>query len=84
MATTNAQIGDLVLLVDEQLPRGKWPSGRIVSTKSGRDGLVRTVEVKTQTSTLVHETYPEALLVGGSIHAIEDKDKVNELKKEEH
>ena len=47
----NAEVGDLVLLVDESLPRGRWRMGRIIKVVSGRDGLVRTVEVKTGAST---------------------------------
>ena len=46
----NAQVGDLVLLVDQDLPREKWHLGRIVRVIRGRDGLVRTVEVKTGSS----------------------------------
>ena len=46
----NAQVGDLVLLVDQDLPRGRWYLGRIVRVIRGRDGLVRTVEVKTGSS----------------------------------
>ena len=43
----NAEVGDLVLLVDESLPRGQWRMGRVIKAVCGRDGLVRTVEVKT-------------------------------------
>ena len=43
----NAEVGDLVLLVDECLPRGQWRMGRIVKLFPSRDGLIRTVEVKT-------------------------------------
>ena len=44
---TNLEVGDLVLLADESFPRGKWPLGRIVEVMPSRDGLVRTVKVKT-------------------------------------
>ena len=47
----NAEVGDLVLLVGEPLPRGQWRLGRVVKVVPGRDGLVRTVEVKTGAST---------------------------------
>jgi len=47
----NAEVGDLVLLVEENVPRGKWPLGRIVSVTKGRDGQVRVVEVKSRSST---------------------------------
>ena len=53
----NAEIGDLVLIVEENLPRGQWHLGRIVKVIPGRDGLVRTVEVKTKSSTLVRPIY---------------------------
>ena len=42
----NAQVGDLVLVVDQDLPRGKWHLGRVVRVIHGKDGLVRTVNVK--------------------------------------
>ena len=47
----NAEIGDLVLLVDDCLPRGQWRMGRVIKAVPGRDELVRTVEVKTGAST---------------------------------
>ena len=47
----NAEVGDLVLLVDECLPRGQWRLGRDIRVVPGMDGLVRTVEVRTGTTT---------------------------------
>ena len=47
----NEEVGDLVLLVDEPLPRGQWRMGRVIKVVPGRDGLVRTVEIKTGAST---------------------------------
>ena len=58
----NAEVGDLVLLVDDCLPRGQWHLGRIVKVIPGRDGLVRTVEVKTRSSTLVRPVQKLCLL----------------------
>ena len=46
----SVQVGDLVLVVDQNLPRGKWHLGRIVRVIHGKDGLVGTVEVKTRSS----------------------------------
>ena len=43
----NLEVGDLVLLGDESFPRGKWPLVRVVEVMPSRDGLVRTVRVKT-------------------------------------
>ena len=41
----NAAVGDLVLLIDESLPRGTWPLGRVTEVKHSKDGLVRSVKV---------------------------------------
>ena len=48
---TDAQIGDLVLVVEDNLPRGRWNLGRIVKTFPGDDGLIRTVEVQMKQGT---------------------------------
>jgi hypothetical protein len=39
---------DVVLVVDENLPRGQWRLGRVIKTFSGEDGQVRSAEVKTK------------------------------------
>ena len=52
-AQTNLKVGDLVLLVDENVPRRLWPLGLIIQVHPGRDGLVRSVRVKTKSTTLV-------------------------------
>ncbi|XP_066302034.1 uncharacterized protein [Branchiostoma lanceolatum] len=48
----NFAVGDLVLLKDENNPRGQWPLGKVVEVVRGSEGLVRHVKVKTQHSTL--------------------------------
>lgn len=40
-------IGDSVLIVDESLPRGTWPRGRIAKEYPGKDGITRVVDVET-------------------------------------
>ena len=45
--------GDLVLLIDENQPRGSWSMGRISKVMPGDDGHVRTVEVRTVRGTYV-------------------------------
>ena len=50
VARPNLEIGDVVLLVDDDLKRNKWPMGRIVGVFPGDDGLVRKVDVKTAAS----------------------------------
>ncbi|XP_066268539.1 uncharacterized protein [Branchiostoma lanceolatum] len=44
----NFTVGDLVLLKDENNPRGQWPMGKVVEVVRGSEGLVRHVKVKTQ------------------------------------
>lgn len=50
----NFTINDIVLVLDENVPRSCWPLGRILEVyHNKRDGLVRSVKVKTKTSILV-------------------------------
>ena len=43
----------LVLLVNDNTPRGHWNLGRVLETYPGPDGLVRTVKVKTKDAVYV-------------------------------
>ena len=43
----NLAVGDVVLIIDANLPRGQWKIGHIERIFPGKDGLVRVVEVKT-------------------------------------
>lgn len=47
--TKPIEVGDIALLVDENLPRNSWPKGRILATYPGRDGAVRKVTIQTKT-----------------------------------
>ncbi|XP_055955970.1 uncharacterized protein LOC126816200 [Patella vulgata] len=47
-AKRNICIGDLVLLADDNYPRGQWPLARIVEVFVSKDGFVRTVKLKTK------------------------------------
>ena len=40
------QVGDMVLLVDQLLPRNQWCIGRIIETYPSSDGLIRRVKVR--------------------------------------
>ena len=49
----NFSVGDIVLVADENAPRNTWPLGRVVEVRrNGKDGLVRSVVVKTKLTTL--------------------------------
>ena len=47
----NLEVGELVLVHEEDLKRRKWPLGRIVSVSPSDDGVVRVAEVKTKSGT---------------------------------
>ena len=49
----NLKVNDLVLLVDENSPRGRWLLGRVMKIFPGHDQRVRVGEVKRKNSTLV-------------------------------
>ena len=51
--TKNLEEGDLVLIEETDAPRGVWPLGRVVRVQPGRDGLVRSVVVKTRGTELM-------------------------------
>ncbi|XP_022835506.1 uncharacterized protein LOC111362962 [Spodoptera litura] len=42
------QLGDLVQVVDPNLPRNVWVRGRVVATYPGPDNIVRTVDLRTK------------------------------------
>ena len=43
----NLQVGDIVLMLDETLPRNQWPLARVTEIHTSDDGLVRSVKIKT-------------------------------------
>ena len=45
---TNLNQGDVVLLVDDLVPRGVWPLGRVEEALMSNDGKVRTVRVRSR------------------------------------
>lgn len=45
------QVNDIVLVVDNTLPRNTWPMGVVERTHHGPDGGIRVVEVRTRTGT---------------------------------
>ena len=50
----NLEVGDIVLILDEKTPRCSWPLGRVLEVHTNRrDGLVRSVKVKTTSTVLV-------------------------------
>jgi hypothetical protein len=60
----NLSVGDLVLISDENTPRGVWPMGLITHVKESDDGLVRSVVVKTKSSSFTRPIAKCVLLEG--------------------
>jgi hypothetical protein len=44
----NLEVGDIVVIIDPATPRGSWPTGRILQTFPGDDGVVRSATVQTK------------------------------------
>ena len=60
----NFQIGDIVLVWDDNSPRNQWPLARITKTFPGGDDLVRSVEVRTAAGSHVRPITKLCLLEG--------------------
>ena len=60
----NLRRGDLVLVVDDNVPRGQWRLGRVMAPIASADGLIRSAEVLTKSGTCVHPVGKLALLEG--------------------
>lgn len=48
----NVEVGDMVVIKEDNLPPSKWLLGRVTETFAGEDGLVRKVIVRTATTSL--------------------------------
>ncbi|KAK3722370.1 hypothetical protein QZH41_013692, partial [Actinostola sp. cb2023] len=68
----NFQVGELVLVKHDNSPRPRWPLGLIVDTYPGSDGLVRSVQVKTQSGVYVCPVDKICLLEGEMLQLITD------------
>ncbi|KAK3739937.1 hypothetical protein QZH41_015978, partial [Actinostola sp. cb2023] len=64
----NVAKGDLVLIVDENAARGRWPLGRVVRSLPGDDGRVRAAEVRTSAGTYVRPVAKLCILEEGHIN----------------
>ena len=60
----NVKVGDLVLVNDPKLHRSEWPLARINQIFPGRDGLVRSVGLKTAKSEITRPITKICLLEG--------------------
>ena len=58
------EIGDLVLIVDEDVYHGKWPLGKVVDVFRGKDGRVRSAKVQTSLTFLTRPVTKSCFLEG--------------------
>lgn len=63
----NLRIGDMVLVIEDNLPPAKWSIGRITEVHPGNDGHVRVVTVRTRGSTFKRSVVKVAKLPIDSI-----------------
>ena len=61
-ALPNLKSNALVLLVDDNLPRGHWNLGRVLEVYLGPDGMVLTVKIETKDSVLMRPIQKLCLL----------------------
>lgn len=67
----NFAVNDIVLVIDDRVPRSSWPLGRITSVrKNSVDGHVRSVTVKTRTS--LYERPVDKIVLLESVEMSED------------
>ena len=58
------EIGDLALIADENVHRGKWPLGKVVDVFRGKDGYVRSAKVQTSFTVLTRPVTKSCFLEG--------------------
>ena len=61
----NVKVGDVVLVVDPNMPRCSWPMGHVNEVYPDQAGKVRNVQVKTRSSTLLRPITKLCLLLEG-------------------
>ena len=48
----NLQVGEIVLVISPEAPRGQWPLGRVIEVYPGEDGCVRVAKIQVGCKTL--------------------------------
>ena len=62
----NFQIGDIVLMKDDDLPRNQWRMGRIIEVVKSNDGLVRVASIRlTPCGTILQRSITKFVLIIG-------------------
>ncbi|XP_069993531.1 uncharacterized protein [Penaeus vannamei] len=63
----NLKVGDIVLSLDNKLPRGSWPLGRVLEVISDADGHVRSARLKTASGEYLRPISKMCLLLENEI-----------------
>ena len=58
--------GDIVLMVDDAVPRGTWPLGRVEAAPAAADGRVRTVWVRVRGTTYARPITKVVKIIGAT------------------
>ncbi|XP_046560553.1 uncharacterized protein LOC124269568 [Haliotis rubra] len=62
----NMQVDDIVLIMDQNIPRLQWPMGRVIATESDKRGHVRSVVLRTLKGELRRPVHKLVLLLTSS------------------
>ncbi|CAL8103610.1 unnamed protein product [Calicophoron daubneyi] len=65
--------GDLVLVLDEKCPRGKWPKGLVVEIYPDSQGYVRKADIRMANGTVQRDVRSLCLLEGVKLDCITNK-----------
>ena len=57
------RVGDVVIVIDDQTPRGQWPLGLVTAVYPGPDGIVRSAMVRHRGTELHRPAVKLALLL---------------------
>ena len=69
----NIGVNDLVLILDQNSPRGHWPLGKVINVIPGPDNVVRSAIVKTKTGELTRPVSRLCLLEVGEEDVVPEK-----------
>jgi hypothetical protein len=61
----NIAIGDIVIIKEENQPRGSWSMGRVIVTEPDKEGFIRSVTVKTSTTEIRRPIHELVVLLKG-------------------
>ncbi|XP_053699061.1 uncharacterized protein LOC128746033 [Sabethes cyaneus] len=71
-------VGDIVIIVDSNLPRNCWPKGKIIPVKTSKDGQVRSATVRTKSGIYERPAVKLAVLNIGSNESILNHDSMDQ------